>query len=142
MVNTATLQDRLGDPVTFYHTHFQDEWWVSVIQSYAFLTLALKGEGLNQHHLIPRRLFEKGPEETKRLLAYVPCVPLTQAEHLKTLHDALNEFLSTHGLWKEKLRYSACEQERAIELVTQFYERHGLQHFAAAIRAFRGKAYD
>ncbi len=131
---------QLEDPVDFYQRHFRNQWWTSTIQSYAQLKIALKGEGLHQHHLIPKSLLLHGPIKTRNLIDYVPSVPLTEAEHLKTLHTALNELLRRNGLWQRDL--SAAELRRAIDLVSEFYERHGLRHFAAAIHGFRREAYD
>ena len=131
---------KLGDPATFYQTRFQGQWWTSVIQSYSELKGALGGEGLHQHHLIPKSLFLHGPNQTRDLIDYVPSVPLTKAEHLKTLHPMLNELLRAERLWQRDI--SADELRRAIDLAAEFYERHGIRHFAAAIRGFRKEAYD
>jgi len=90
----------LGDPVVFFQRHFQRQWWVSTIQSYAQLRLALKGEGLHQHHLIPRALFLNGPKRTQGLIDYIPSVPFTEDEHLNTLHSTLNDFLRSRALAK------------------------------------------
>jgi hypothetical protein len=130
----------LGDPVTFFQRHCQKEWWTSTIQSYAQLRLALMGEGLHSHHLLPKSLFENGPRKTQGLINYIPSVPFSQSEHLRTLHSALNDFLRSKGVWQQHLFQS--DLERAMELTAQFYEHSGLNHFAAAIRAFRNQAYD
>ena len=53
-------------------------WWEAHIQSYACLKATLKGEGLHQHHLIPKSLFLKGPAQTRGLIDYVPSVTLTR----------------------------------------------------------------
>ena len=130
----------LGDPVDFYQRNFRNQWWTSSIQSYAQLRLILKGEGLHQHHLIPKSLFLYGPAKTRDLIDYIPSVPLSEAEHLKTVHSELNNFLATKGLWQRSL--SSSELRAAIGLTAEFYERRGLRHFAAAIRGFCGLAYD
>jgi hypothetical protein len=131
----------LGDPVTFYQRNFQRSWWVSVIQSYAHLRIALRGEGLHQHHLIPKTLLLHGPTIVKGLVDYVPSIPFTETEHLSTLHSSLNDLLRTGGLWR-RTHYSADDLERAMDLLAQFYRHHGLTHFAAAVRGFRQKAYN
>jgi hypothetical protein len=131
---------KLGDPVTFFQKHFQRQWWVSHIQSYAQLRVALKGEGLHQHHLLPKTLFLNGPKKTQRLIDYIPSISFTEDEHLKTLHSTLNEFLKSNGLWRRRL--SRSELERAMRLTAQFYEGYGLDHFAAALRGFKKAAYD
>jgi hypothetical protein len=130
----------LGDPIDFYKRHFRTQWWTSRILSYAELRVILKGEGLHEHHLVPKSLFRRGPKKTRDLIDYVPSVPLAEAEHLNTLHSALNECLRRQNLWQRDL--SAAELRRAIDLVSEFYDQHGLRHFAAAIRAFRKEAYD
>ena len=130
----------LGSPIDFYRRRFRNQCWTATILSYAELTAILKGEGLHQHHLIPKSLFLHGPMKARDLIDYVPSVPLAEAEHLKTLHSALNGLLRKNDLWQRDL--SASELSRAIDLASEFYERHGLRHFAAAIRAFRKEAYD
>lgn len=130
----------LGDPVTFYQRHFKNEWWSSVIQSYAQCRLALRSEGLHQHHLIPKSLFSYGPSWASKLTDYIPSVPLSQGEHLGTLHPTLNEVLKTNGLWQRHL--STARLEDAIDLAAKFYQQHSLRHFATAIRRFRKEAYD
>jgi hypothetical protein len=137
---TAMVIPELGNPVDFYQRHFPTQWWIAHILSYAELKAILKGEGLHEHHLVPKSLFLRGALKTRNLIDYVPSVPLAEAEHLKTLHSALNEWLRKENLWQRDL--SAAELRRAIDLVSEFYERHGLRHFAAAVRAFRKEAYD
>jgi hypothetical protein len=134
------LVAKLGDPVTFYQRNFRNEWWVSTIQSYAQCRAILKGEGLHQHHLIPKSLLLYGPAVTQDLVDYVPSVPLAEAEHLKTLHAALNSLLRERHLWQRRL--TGAELREAIELVAQFYDGHGLRHFGAAVRGFRREACD
>jgi hypothetical protein len=139
-LRNAVVASRLGDPVTFYQRKFKGRWWTSTIQSYAQLRVALKGEGLHQHHLIPKSLFLRGPKRTRGLIDYIPSIPFTEAEHLRTLHPALNEYLRNNGLWQKHL--SRRQLERALRLVADFYSRHGLRHPGAAIHGFRKEAYD
>jgi hypothetical protein len=139
-LRNAVPATRLGDPVTFYQRRFKGRWWTSTIQSYAQLKLALKGEGLHQHHLIPKSLFLRGPKKTRGLIDYIPSIPFTEAEHLKTLHPTLNESLRSNGLWQKRL--SRRQLEQAMGLVADFYSRYGLRHLAAAIQGFRKEAFD
>lgn len=110
-----------------------------LVQSYGLLKGLLEGEGLHQHHLIPKSLFRYGPQWGRALGDFVPSVPLAEAEHLATLHPVLNEYLKEHGLWQRPL--SDGELEKAIELTAGFYAERGLRHFAAAIHEFQARVY-
>ena len=110
------------------------------MQSYAQLKDVLQGEELQQHHLIPKSLFMHGPRETRDLIDYIPSVPLSGAEHLKTLHSVLNDYLKGHGLWQRDL--SATELSHAVHLCARFYAERGLNHFAQAIREFAEKVIE
>ncbi|MFH1147507.1 MAG: hypothetical protein V1736_07350 [Pseudomonadota bacterium] len=80
-----------------------------------------------------------GHPKTRRLIDYIPSVPLSESEHLKTLHPVLNEHLGKKGLWQRNL--SAPELERAFIEIARFYESRKIPHFAAAVREFHDKVY-
>jgi hypothetical protein len=139
------VKDRFGkpvDPVTFYQNQeiFKNEWWTATIASYKQCRMALKNQGLHSHHLIPQSLLKNGPLKYRGLIDYIPCIPFTEAEHLKTLHKALNKLLDDEGWWKQPLTKS--QLDRAIRIIAEFYDRHGLRHCGAAIRGFQKEAYE
>jgi hypothetical protein len=115
------------------------KWWGAHVQSYARLKASLKGEGLHQHHLIPKSLFLNGPTQTRRLIDYVPSVTLDESEHLSTVHRALNSYLMSKGVWQRSL--NSTELGAAIRFTRDFYQQHGLMHFAEAIEEFVAKIY-
>jgi hypothetical protein len=117
----------------------EGKWWGAYVQSYACLKAALKGEGLNQHHLIPKSLFLNGPAKTRGLANYVPSVTLDPHEHLSSVHAALNDYLKSKDVWERPLTSTGLEA--AIRFTAEFYRRHGLPHFAAAVEEFLVKVY-
>ena len=127
----------LGPPENFIYG--KGKWWEAHIQSYACLKASLKGEGLHQHHLIPKSLLLKGPVRTRGLIDYVPSVTLDESEHLSTVHDALNSHLASKGVWQRPL--TSSELEAAIRFTKEFYKQRGLAHFAEAIEQFLSEIY-
>lgn len=115
------------------------KWWGAHIQSYACLRSTLRNAGLHQHHLIPKSLIEKGPYKTHFLIDYVPSVTLDQMEHLSSVHEELNAYLTTMGVWQVSLTQSRLEE--AINFTRDFYMRHGIYHFSEAIDEFIEKLY-
>ena len=59
----------------------QGKWWGSVIQSYNVMKKTLKGQGLEQNHLVPAMFFRNGPLETRHLVREIPCLTLSTEEH-------------------------------------------------------------
>jgi len=59
----------------------QGKWWSSVIQSYNVMKQRLKGQGLEQNHLVHAMFFRNGPPETRHLVGEVPCLTLSTEEH-------------------------------------------------------------
>lgn len=134
-MNLHEIRKALGGPRNFRYAAGGG----TLVQPYALLHRILWGQGLHQHHLIPKSLFLNGPLWARPLGDYIPSVPLAREEHLAALHPVLNEYLREHGLWQRPL--GARDIEAALDLAARFYRLRGIAHFAAAVLEFRERVF-
>jgi hypothetical protein len=137
-------------------------WWGSTIQSYARMKLLLKGQGLEQNHLVHAAFFRKGPHRLRELVAYVPCLTLSMQEHrgekysyhkmkdgqrVGTETDAfdgcgMDAFLESRGINVNAKSFSTSEIKNAIDVSIEYWHMIGIHHAAAALREFKTLVFE
>lgn len=136
----------------------KDEWWGSVIQSYAAMQAAMRGTGTEQNHLVHAALLKKGPAKTRHLWRYVPAITLSMEEHrgatysYHTMKDGevvgsggafrgcgMDAYLRSRGIDVNALSFTERQVAEAIDASADYWRMIGLDHAAAAVREFKVK---
>jgi hypothetical protein len=138
------------------------KWWAGTIQSYALMRLILKGQGLEQNHLVHAAFFRKGPARVHHLTAYVPCLTLSMQEHRgekysyhkmkdgqkvgtgKNAFDGcgMDAFLRSKQINVNADSFSINEIARAINASIEYWEMIDVDHAAAALREFKERVFE
>jgi hypothetical protein len=136
----------------------QGEWWSHIIQPYSVMKQTLKGQGLEQNHLVHAMFFRNGPLETRHLVGEVPCLTLSTEEHrgAKTSFHHLKDgtivgqgkrsfagcgmdgYLIGRGI-RMKGPFSKSDVLKAIDASADYWRMIGMEHCAEALGEFKAR---
>ena len=136
------------------------KWWSSLIQSYDDMKRTLKGQGLEQNHLVHAMFFRNGPPETRHLVSEVPCLTLSVEEHrgAKTSFHHMKDgtvigrgeqsfagcgmdgYLVGRGI-RMKGPFTRAEIVSAIDASADYWKMIRMEHCAEALAEFKQRFF-